>query len=109
MDPFVQVPYAPNLTILTPVCFAMFTGRGPAAVFQGAVEYAWALELLVGGLRLSILAGSAAGLVFPRCFAPLLAMQVFYKLTWLVAFLAPAASGRAPLPVGVARASRPSL
>ena len=60
------------------------------------------LELLVGSLWLSILAASAAGLFFPRIFAPLLAIQAFYKLIWLLAFVVPAAVERARLPAGVA-------
>jgi hypothetical protein len=102
MDLWLQIPYALNIAILTPVCLAMFAGRGQGAVFQSAVSASRGLELLVGSLWLSILAASAAGLIFPRIFAPLLAMQVFYKLIWLLAFVVPAAVERARLPAGIA-------
>ena len=102
MDVFLQIPYALNILILAPVCVAMFTGRGPSLVFQGAAENSWALELLVGSLWLSILAASVAGLAYPRFFVPLLAMQVVYKLTWLAAFVAPALSVKARAPMGIA-------
>lgn len=103
MDLWLQIPYALNIAILVPVCLAMFSGRGQSAVFQGAVSASRGLELLVGSLWLSILVASVAGLFYPRLFAPLLAMQVVYKLTWLIAFVAPAAADRTPsLPVGIA-------
>lgn len=103
MDIWLQIPYALNIAILAPVCLAMFTGRGQAAVFQGGVSASRGLELLVGSLWLSILLASVAGLLYPRLFVPLLAMQVVYKLTWLLAFVAPAAAARtSSLPVGIA-------
>lgn len=102
MDLWLQIPYALNIAILTPVCLAMFTGRGQVAVFQGAVSASRGLELLVGSLWLSILVASVAGLLLPRLFAPLLAMQVVYKLAWLLTFVVPAASAKAPMPTGIA-------
>lgn len=102
MDIWLQIPYALNIAILVPVCLAMFTGRGQGAVFQGAVSASHGLELLVASLWLSILAASAAGLFLPRLFAPLLAMQVVYKLTWLLAFVVPTAAEKARVPTGIA-------
>lgn len=102
MDLWLQIPFALNIAILVPVCLAMFTGRGPLVVFQNAVASSPGLELLVGSLWLSILAASAAGLVWPRPFAPLLAIQIFYKATWLAAFVGPTAAMKARLPVGIA-------
>lgn len=102
MDIWLQIPYALNIAILVPVCLAMFAGRGETVVFQGAVASSRGLDLLVGSLWLSILVASVAGLFLPRLFAPLLAMQVFYKATWLMTFVAPAAGRRARLPIGIA-------
>lgn len=85
-----QIPYALNILILAPVCLAMFAGRGTATVFEGKVAASHGLELLVGALWGSILIGSIVGLWQPKLMAPLLAMQVFYKATWLLAFIAPA-------------------
>lgn len=102
MDLWLQIPYALNIASLAPVCLAMFTGRGQGEVFQSAASSSRGLERLVGSLWLSILAASAAGLFFPRIFAPLLAIQAFYKLIWLLAFVVPAAVERARLPAGVA-------
>lgn len=102
MDIWLQIPYALNIAILLPVCLAMFTGRGRDAVFQGAVSASQGLELLVASLWLSILAASVAGLFLPRLFAPLLAIQVVYKLTWLLAFVVPTAAEKGRLPTGIA-------
>ncbi|MFT3722534.1 MAG: hypothetical protein QM773_03020 [Hyphomonadaceae bacterium] len=102
MDIWLQIPFALNIAVLAPVCLAMFAGRGEAIVFQGAVASSRGLELLVGSLWLSILLASAVGLFYPRLLAPLLAMQVAYKATWLAVFVAPAARRRARLPAGIA-------
>ncbi|MDP3492735.1 MAG: hypothetical protein Q8R82_06440 [Hyphomonadaceae bacterium] len=102
MDLWLQIPYALNIAILVPVCFAMFAGRGQLTVFQGAVASSRGLELLVASLWLSILAASVAGIFYPVLFAPLLAMQVIYKTVWLLTFVGPAASAKARLPTGIA-------
>jgi hypothetical protein len=99
-----QIPYALNIVILAPVCLAMFSGRGARLVFEGKVAGSPGLELLVGALWASILIGSVVGLWQPKLMAPLLAMQVFYKSTWLLAFVAPraAADGLQAVPTGIA-------
>jgi hypothetical protein len=102
MDLWLQIPYALNIAILTPVCLAMSTGRGQGAVLQSAASASRGLERLVASLWFSILAAAAAGLFFPRIFASLLAMQVFDKLAWLLAFVVPAALEKARLPAGIA-------
>ena len=102
MGLWLQIPYALKIAILTPVCLAMSTVREQGAVFQGAVSASRGLERLVGSLWLSILAAAAAGLFFPRIFAPVLALQVFCKLAWLLAFVVPAAVEKARLPAGIA-------
>lgn len=98
-------PDAPNVAIMTPVCLAMFTGRGRGPVCQGAVSASRGLERRVGSLWRSILAAAAAGLLFPGIFAQLLAMQVLYKLAWLLAFVVPAAVARDRLPAGIVACS----
>jgi len=102
MGLWLQITYALKIAILTPVCLAMSTVREQGAVFQGAVSASRGLERLVGSLWLSILAVSAAGLFFPRIFAPVLSLQVFCKLAWLLAFVVPAAVEKARLPAGIA-------
>jgi len=84
-----QIPYVLNILILVPVCLGMFSGRGALTVFEGKVAASSGLELLVGCLWASILAGSVAGIFWPKVMAPLLAMQVFYKAAWLMLFIVP--------------------
>jgi hypothetical protein len=100
---WLRIPYALNIAILVPVCWAMFSGRGEALVFQGAVATSAApgLELLVGSLWLAILLGSIAGLFLPFPMAPLLAVQIVYKFAWLAVFIAPAVLRGAPIPTGI--------
>ena len=102
-DIWLRIPYALNIAILAPVCWAMFSGRGQALVFEGAFADAAApgLELLLGSLWLAILLGSLAGLVAPAVMAPLLMLQIVYKAAWLIAFVAPALARGAPVPAGI--------
>ncbi|MBI1360084.1 MAG: hypothetical protein GC155_07345 [Alphaproteobacteria bacterium] len=102
MNIWLQIPYVINIAILVPVCMLMFSQRGPRVVFQDAVASSRGLELLVGALWLAILVASMAGLYWPRLFAPLLAIQVFYKAAWLLAFVAPSAIAGRKLPSGIA-------
>jgi hypothetical protein len=102
MDFWLQLPYALNIAILIPVCLAMFAGRGEIIVFQGAVSASRGLEFLVASLWLSILLASIAGLFLPRLFMPLLVMQVVYKATWLLTFVAPRYAARNKIPAGIA-------
>lgn len=101
-DLWLRIPYALNILILAPVCWALFAGAGRAGVFQNAVEGSRGLELLVGSLWFAILAASIVGLALPRLLAPLLVMQIFYKSVWLAVFVAPLLARGAPLPAGVA-------
>ncbi len=100
---WLRIPYALNIAILLPVCWAMFSGKGESLVFQGAIATSAApgLELLVGSLWLAILLGSIAGLVLPFPMAPLLLVQIVYKAAWLVVFVVPALLGDAPIPFGI--------
>ncbi|WP_156254869.1 hypothetical protein [Sandarakinorhabdus oryzae] len=99
---FLRIAYAANIAILVPVCWAMFAGRGVRAVFQGAVAEEPGLRLLVGSLWAAILLASAAGLVWPRVFAPVLLIQIVYKSLWLALFALPALRNPAvPTPTGI--------
>jgi hypothetical protein len=95
------VAYVCNILILVPVCWSMFAGRGVAAVFEGTVSESAGLRLLVGSLWLAILAASVTGLAYPRFFAPVLLIQVFYKATWLAAFVLPTAVAGGAVPMGI--------
>lgn len=101
-----KVAYLANIVILVPVCAFLFAGRarGVGVIFQDAVVDSAGLRLLVGSLWFAILAASAAGLVWPAFFAPVLAIQIVYKTLWLVLFVAPLIMSRrgARVPWGIA-------
>ncbi len=100
---FLKIAYGANILILVPVCWAMFAGQGVKSVFNGAVDESAGLRLLVASLWAAILAASVAGLAFPRFFAPVLLIQIFYKALWLVVFVAPQLAGSAQkVPSGIA-------
>ncbi len=100
---FLKIAYGANILILVPVCWAMFAGQGVKTVFNGAVDESAGLRLLVASLWTAILASSVAGLAFPRFFAPVLLVQIFYKALWLAVFVAPQLAGSAQkLPSGIA-------
>jgi hypothetical protein len=94
-------PYLLNILILVPICYSMFLGGGVANVFEGLVAESAGLRLMVGSLWLAILAASIAGLVWPAFFAPVILVQVFCKLTWLVVFIAPLWRAGQAFPVGI--------
>lgn len=81
--------YAANIIILVPVVWSMFFSGGTAGVFEGKVSDSEGLRYLVGSLWLAILLGSAAGLAWPAVFAPLILVQIVYKLTWLATYVWP--------------------
>lgn len=97
--------YAVNILMLLPVCLAMATSRdgGIATVFEGKVVASDGLRTIVFGMWTAILLASAAGLVWPERFVPLLALQVIYKTIWLATFAWPLyrAGGWAAVPQGV--------
>ncbi|GAA0471235.1 hypothetical protein GCM10009096_10230 [Parasphingorhabdus litoris] len=84
-----RLAYVANILILVPICWNMFLGSGVASVFEGKVAESAGLRLLVGSLWLAILVGSAAGLLAPRFFAPIVLIQIFYKAMWLLMFIMP--------------------
>ena len=95
--------YAANILILLPVCSAIFSGSSPA-VFEHRIVSSRPLELLVGSYWAAILILSVVGILVPGVMAPLLALQILYKLAWLATFVVPAIlSGRASaVPRGIA-------
>ena len=84
-----RAAYAANILILIPVVWSLFFSGGTRGVFEGKVEDSKGLRFLVASLYLAILLGSAAGLVWPEVFAPLLLLQIVYKATWLSAYVWP--------------------
>ena len=93
--------YAFNIFILVPVCYNMLIGSGVAAVFEGKVAESAGLRLMVGSLWFAILCASAAGLIWPTFFAPVLIIQVIYKSLWLALFIVPLWQASKPLPFGI--------
>jgi hypothetical protein len=98
-----KIAYAANILILVPVVHAMFFGRGVSDVFDGRVDESLGLRLLVASLWSAILLGSIAGLWWPRFFAAVLPIQIFYKSLWLALFVVPLAqrSGWDAVPKGI--------
>jgi hypothetical protein len=84
-----KIAYAANILILVPVCWGMFIGGGTGSVFQGQVPESAGLRLLVGSLWAAILLASVAGFWAPAFFAPVVLIQIVYKLLWLVTFVLP--------------------
>lgn len=100
---WLRIAYAANIIILAPVCYSMFLGDAVGAVFEGKVPESDGLRLLVGSLWLAILISSMAGLLWPAFFAPIILVQIIYKLVWLATFTIPigAANGVAAVPLGI--------
>jgi hypothetical protein len=101
-DLWLRIPFALNILILAPVCWAMFSNRGAHLIFQGAVASSPGLERLIGSVWLAILMASVIGLAAPRLLAPLLCIQIFYKLVWLSTHVAPGLNRQQPHPTGIA-------
>lgn len=99
---FLKIAYVANILILIPVCLAMIRNGGTGLVFQGVVADEAGLRLLVFSLWTAILLASAAGLIWPAFFAPLLLVQIVYKSLWLALFVMPLIMRGAPWPVGIA-------
>ena len=91
-----HIAYAANLIILAPVLFSMFSDRGnkPIRALQGTVENSDGLRLLVASFWSAIFILSIAGLFQPKAFIPVLALQVIYKLIYLLTYIAPTAKTR---------------
>ncbi len=91
-----QLPYALNILILVPVCvsLARHDGGPTIEVFERKVSDSAGLRWLLFSLWTAILLGSVVGLFEPVRMAPLLAVQVVYKLIWLLTFILPVARAR---------------
>lgn len=97
------IAYVANILILVPVCYSMFLGGGVDSVFDGRVADSAGLRLMTGSLWLAILLASVIGLFMPVLMAPVIAIQVVYKATWLLTFIRPAmkAGGWESVPHGI--------
>lgn len=93
--------YGFNILILVPVVWSMFFGPGVDNVFEAKVPESAGLRIMVGSLWLAILAASFAGFMWPSFFAPLVLVQIVYKLTWLLVFVLPLVRAKEPFPVGI--------
>ncbi len=100
-----RIPFAINILILVPVCWAMATTRdgGLASVFEAKVAPSEGLRIIVWSMWVAILLGSFAGLVWPQRMLPMLAVQIVYKSLWLLLFAWPLyrAGGWAAVPGGI--------
>ncbi|MGL4490290.1 MAG: hypothetical protein ACRCU5_12700 [Rhizobiaceae bacterium] len=98
-----KIAYGANVLILVPTVYNMLAGSGVANVFEDKVNESAGLRIMVGSLWAAILVASIAGLFWPRFFAPLLLIQVFYKTLWLALFVLPLAqvSGWSAVPIGI--------
>ncbi|MEM6555867.1 MAG: hypothetical protein AAF642_08340 [Pseudomonadota bacterium] len=98
-----RLPYLLNILILVPVCWAMYSGTGRTAVFEGKVSWSDDLASLVAALWTAILVASLAGLVWPRLFVPLLLVQVIYKSLFLAIIIVPLArqGSLSAVPMGI--------
>lgn len=94
--------YLFNIIILLPVCWTMMGGGGVASVFGPSVSEEPGLRLLVASLWSAILLASVAGLFAPTFFAPLLIVQILYKVLWLGLFVWPLWQAGAAYPTGPA-------
>ena len=94
-------PYALNILILIPICYAVVFGAGVTNVFEGVVEESPGLRLLVGSLWSAILFASIAGLIWPAFFAPVILVQIIYKSMWLALFILPLWMAGKPFPFGI--------
>jgi hypothetical protein len=103
-DTFLKIAYGFNIFILVPICWNMLVGRGVEAVFEGAVNESAGLRLMVASLWMAILAASTLGFIYPRFFAPVLLIQIFYKALWLMVFVMPLllAGVDTKIPAGIA-------
>lgn len=98
-----RLPYLLNILILVPVCWAMYSGSGRMAVFEGKISWSDELAGLVAALWTAILVASFAGLAWPRLFVPLLLVQVIYKALFLAIIIIPLArqGGINAVPMGI--------
>jgi nucleoside permease NupC len=81
------VPYIVNIVILVPVALGTLTGLLPISRGHFPESAGW--RTLTGSLWIAILVCSIAGLFYPVIFAPILLLQVIYKLVWIIFYVLP--------------------
>lgn len=100
-----RLAYAFNIAVLLPVVWSLYVheGQGALAAFNGRVENADGLRLLVAAFWSAVIICSALGLWRPHAFSALLVFQVVYKSIYLATFAWPAwrAGGMSAVPLGV--------
>ncbi|PZM77488.1 MAG: hypothetical protein DKT66_24695 [Candidatus Melainabacteria bacterium] len=85
-----QIAYALNVLILTPVLVSMCSDvNAPIRALQGTIENSEGLRLLVASLWSAILLLSLAGFFWPTLFLPVLMLQVIYKSLFLLTYCFP--------------------
>jgi len=81
------LPYIANIVILIPVALGSLTGLLPISRGHFPESPGW--RTITGSLWTAILACSIAGLFHPIIFAPILILQVIYKIIWLIGYVLP--------------------
>jgi hypothetical protein len=81
------LPYIANIVILIPVALGSLTGLLPISRGHFPESPGW--RTITGSLWTAILACSIAGLFHPIIFAPILLLQVIYKIIWLIGYVLP--------------------
>lgn len=81
------LPYIANIVILIPVALGSLTGLLPTSRGHFPESPGW--RTITGSLWTAILACSIAGLFHPIIFAPILLLQVIYKIIWLIGYVLP--------------------
>ncbi len=96
MPELLQLAYAANIVILSPVLISMFSDGGDKQIraFQSQVNNSDGLRLLVASLWSGILLLSIAGLFQPKTFVVVLVLQVIYKFIYLLVYILPTARAR---------------
>lgn len=101
-----QLPYALNVLLLAPVCYALYfrAHAGGVLVFDAMVPDSPALRLALAGFWTSVVLCSAIGFLIPRLFAPVLLLQFLAEVLFAASWLAPLVwrRGFAAVPRGAA-------
>lgn len=101
-----RLPYIFNIIVLLPVAtFTLFGGAsGVRRVFQGRFPDSAGIRTIVGSVWMALLIASILGLYSPNALAPILLVQVLYKLQWLFVFALPRLATRRAneVPPGIA-------
>ena len=84
---YLLIPYFANILILIPVALGSLTGLLPISRSHFPESPGW--RTITGSLWTGIFACSIAGLFYPIIFAPILFLQVIYKIIWLVFYVLP--------------------